>query len=289
MTNPNELFAMYVTALNTQHQQALEQQAKLATQYQQALNKAFNQAMKEQQQSVIQNSVDSYNTIQQLMKQEQVSVSLDTTPVQPVMPIIPEPTPMVSAEPFIEDTIEAPKEQSFDMQVIIEKPCATCPFAATCEIKDTHKISEQCGVSTMKDTAMLSGDMEIHVLVDEVTKKETLNVYKNNQFVGTVAKVRENRPLIAELEMYENVVVHVTTQLHKTATRPSALGSIYTKLHAQVVNVSELPEVTEESKPVDPVQSIQSPENNDLLAGLEETILNTDEVTIDLGEMVLPI
>lgn len=278
--NNTEIFAMYMNTLN-QQAQALNQQTQAL---QQGLTwmQQTNTAPVQQEQSVdvntlVQQQIDAM--MPALMKQAAEAVQ-HTNEM---------PAPFIPPQPVVEDIVEDPAPQEYvlgnkqyDLYVRIDKPCEGCPFASSCALKASH-IAQECGVMNMKEAAVDAGIMEVKIEVNEQTMTTSYLVYKDGQFIGSLADNRENKTIRAELEKYMGHTVRVMTHLKKNVA-----NSTFTGLYAEIL------EVVEEVKQAQPVQPIVAPSMFDesiLIPEVKypEPPTQPEEATLDLGDIVLPI
>jgi hypothetical protein len=263
--NNNEIFAMYTNALNQQTQ---------------ALQQGFAQMMQQQQvqQPVQEQQPDIHALVQQqiaalmpqLMKQAAAAVT-ETNEV---------PREFIPPQPVMEDIIEDPAPQEYvignkqyDLVLRIDKPCNTCAFASNCNLKPSH-IGPECGVSNMKESTIAAGEIHIDIQMDEQTMKASYLAYKDGLFIGAVADNRENKTIRAELEKYIGHTVRLLTH-EKKALHNYTFTSLFAEILGTTEKVQPLP-VFEET--------ISDPQ-----IGYPEPPNQPEEITLDLGEMVLPI
>lgn len=266
--NNNDIFAMYMNSLNQQTQ---------------ALQNGFNQWIQQSQITPVQQeqSIDVNAMVQQqvsalmpqLMKQASDAVSTVSEVPAPVLPV----------QPVVEDVVERPEHpeymlgnQQYDLYLRIDKPCEQCPFASSCELKASH-IGQECGVMSMKEATVAAGEIHIEIKMNEQTMKTTYLAYKDGSFIGVLADNKENKTIRSELEKYVGHTVRLLTHLKKNVAH-----STFTGLYAEILGTVE--QVQEQ--PAQPMfdETIAIPE-----AGYPEPPTQPEEITLDLGEMVLPI
>ncbi|MEK1829104.1 hypothetical protein AAAC51_08095 [Priestia megaterium] len=315
MTNLNEIFSIFAEQLNTNAQNVMEKNKQVALETQQTLTEAFNQMVATQQNSVtpesaMQGSIESNLMIEQLLKQQKAiqeqinelsNKSYEVQPTESEEPQVDTFTPSFTMNYTLEE--QGSSTETYDLHININKPCDDCPFQNTCTIKGS-KFNDNCGVTGMKEAALFAGKMEIHVLEDSSYK-----VYKNGLYIGDVAQVRENRPLLSKLDFYENQIVHLSTMLKPSSKNKNVDEySTFTKLSVvvdgieDIVQTNEFIEVTNDISetviyPTEDQLTFQedSSELNkeeSFTASLTETNLTVNEsknTNSLLGEMVFPI
>ncbi|MES9681846.1 hypothetical protein ABWK22_02775 [Gottfriedia acidiceleris] len=269
--NNNEIFAMYLNSLN-QQTQALQQGYTQFLQQQQPVQQPMVQPVVQEPtvdvNALVQQQIAAL--MPQLMKQAADAVSETNE----------EPRAFIPPQPVMEDIVEDPAPQEYvignkqyELVLRIDKPCNTCPFASKCSLKPSL-ISAECGVTTMKDAAISAGEIHIDIQMDTQTMKASYLAYKDGVFIGNVADNRENKTIRAELEKYIGQTVRLLT--HEKKALPNYT---FTSLFAEILGT------TEKVQPL-PVfeETISDPQ-----IGYPEPPEQPEEITLDLGEMVLPI
>ncbi|MDA1616358.1 hypothetical protein PDK03_07075 [Bacillus cereus group sp. TH204-1LC] len=291
--NQTEMIAMYFNTLNNQAQ-VLSQQSQALTQQTQALQQglAFVQQPQTAQTQPVQPIQQEQPVDVNVLVQQQINAMMPALMKQAadaVQHTSEVPAPFIPPQPVVEDIVEDPAPQEYvlgnkqyDLYVRIDKPCKGCPFASSCDLKASH-IAQECGIMNMKEAAVDAGIMEVKIEVNEQTMTTSYLVYKDGQFIGSLADNRENKTLRAELEKYMGHTVRVMTHLKKNVA-----NSTFTGLYAEIL------EVVEEVKQAQPVQSIVAPSMFDesiLIPEVKypEPPTQPEEATLDLGDIVLPI
>lgn len=187
---------------------------------------------------------------------------------------------MANPTPVIPTNVPSPKTKDYHMSVKLIKDETTY---SNMEDMNASTFTPGFGLDDVKRSVVSAGEMEIRPTQDELYRI-SYPIYKNGVQVGVVHPCRDNKDLIAQLEMYVGEVVKVNTVLKREIQ-----NSIFTSLTAHIIGVSPLNESVEEddSKEVseEPASSIDL-EFSDLFPVDDVEESNTSpSSSISLGSM----
>lgn len=104
----------------------------------------------------------------------------------------------------------------FEMRLRTIKPCDSCPFAATCEERNTSRLTKDCpeDILQAKRISVQPGEIYMDVKVHEENNRmfTTFHAYKDGLFLGDLWTETENKFARSILELYsgERVFLHIT-------------------------------------------------------------------------------
>lgn len=156
----------------------------------------------------------------------------------------------------IEQPVQAKaSDVAYTMILKTEKPCVSCPFAATCTVKDKSDIIDNCGINEAKAFAAVGGKLAVEVTLDEETYKTSFKVFKDGKRIGDVLNTqKDNKPMLHLLEKYPNKRFFLDAQPKDSGTKGTA-GSIFSIFTCKFTSMESLSVPMPQAEPVqlDPV------------------------------------
>lgn len=171
-----------------------------------------------------------------------VSVPTPAAPQEVSIPAQPErvitPSPVQQPESIRKTPVTGDQMGGIPLHLSCNKDTSNCPSDSICQTKKSA-FCPTCGVAEMKKLALsVNGEIIIEVKQDPKNFKFSFDVYLDQQLIGFVIKIRENKTLITELEKYagRRVAFHAVQKPSKTLDP----NSVFTNLI--VTKIGPLPQ-----------------------------------------------